>query len=147
MADQSAGVGESGPADTSSGRRARGLDALDDADAAVYTIGQAAELLGVPVSGLRRLDDAQVLTPQRSTGGQRRYSRRQLVRAARLIALVEQGTSIAAAGRIADLEHQVAGLEDQVSGLRQQVTDLGGEVTPWPADPAIPADGGPNLGG
>jgi MerR family transcriptional regulator/heat shock protein HspR len=103
--------------------RVTGLAALDDADAPVYTIGQAAELLGVPVAGLRRLDDAEVLIPHRSNGGQRRYSRRQLERAQRLLSLVEQGTSIAAAGRIADLEGQVSGLEQQVSELRDQLAE------------------------
>jgi len=121
MTDRSKQAPQEGPADPL--RRARGLAALDDADAAVYTIGQAAELLGVPVAGLRRLDDADVLVPHRSAGGQRRYSRRQLERAERLLVLIEQGTPIAAAGRIADLEGQVVGLEEQVADLRGQLLE------------------------
>jgi DNA-binding transcriptional MerR regulator len=124
-----------GPADGD--HPVRGLAALDDADAAVYTIGQAAELLGVPVAGLRRLDDAAALTPHRSGGGQRRYSRRQLERARRLLDLVEQGTPIAAAGRIADLEGQVAGLEQEVADLRDERAD----AIPEPA--TAPDDGPP----
>src|SRR5215475_6135300 len=115
MTDRSTQAPQEGPAGHL--RRASGLAALDDADAAVYTIGQAAELLGVPVTGLRRLDDADALVPHRSAGGQRRYSRRQLERAERLLALIEQGTPIAVAGRVADLEGQVAWLERQVADL------------------------------
>jgi len=92
----------------------RDLSALDDFDAAVYTIGQASELLGVPVAALRRLDDAGVVNPGRSVGRQRRYSRRQLTHAGRVLALVGEGTPIAAAGRIADLEDRVADLTDQL---------------------------------
>jgi MerR family transcriptional regulator/heat shock protein HspR len=139
MTDRTEQAREAGPADRI--RRAPGLSALDDEDAAVYTIGQAAELLGVPVAGLRRLDDAQALTPQRSPGGQRRYSRRQLERAQRLLVLVEDGTPIAAAGRIADLERHVAGLEQEVTELKDQLPDAA-EGRPT-SDPG-PDDAGPS---
>src|ERR671910_2912313 len=77
-----------------------GLAALDDVDTEVYTIGQAAELLGVPVAALRRLDDAGALRPGRSAGRHRRYSRRQLRLAERMLTLVAEGTAIAPARRI-----------------------------------------------
>jgi excisionase family DNA binding protein len=93
-----------------------GLAALDDVDAEVYTIGQAAELLGVPVAALRRLDDAGALRPGRSAGRHRRYSRRQLALAQRMLALVAEGTAIAAARRIADLEGEVRDLRDRLDG-------------------------------
>ena len=102
---------------------AGGLAALDDLDAEVYTIGQAAELLGVPVAALRRLDDAGALRPGRSAGRHRRYSRRQLRLAERMLALVAQGTPIAAARRIADLEGEVRDLEGEVRDLRGQLDE------------------------
>ena len=101
-----------------------GLAALDDVDAEVYTIGQAAELLGVPVAALRRLDDAGALRPGRSAGRHRRYSRRQLRLAERMLALVAEGTAIAAARRIADLEGEVADLAGEVRDLEGEVRDL-----------------------
>jgi DNA-binding transcriptional MerR regulator len=101
--------------------RRRGLGALDDVDAPVYTIGQAAELLGVPVAALRRLDGAGAVRPGRSTGRHRRYSRRQLELAERVLTLVGEGTGIAAARRIAALEGEVADLEDEVGDLRGQL--------------------------
>jgi MerR family transcriptional regulator, heat shock protein HspR len=101
-----------------------GLAALDDVDAEVYTIGQAAELLAVPVAALRRLDDAGALRPGRSAGRHRRYSRRQLQLAQRMLTLVAEGTAIAAARRIADLEGEVRDLETEVRGLEGEVRDL-----------------------
>ena len=61
-----------------------GVSQLDDEDYPAVTMGQAAELLEVQPAFLRSLDAAGVVTPHRSGGGHRRYSRRQLVLAARL---------------------------------------------------------------
>ena len=122
MTDRPGPAGGPGPA--GSARRARRLSDLDDADAPVYTIGQAAELLGSSVAGLRRLDESAGIAPHRSAGGQRRYSRHQLEHAGRMLELIDEGTPINAAGRIADLERQVAGLEDRVEGLQGEVAEL-----------------------
>ncbi|NIK55683.1 MerR family transcriptional regulator [Kribbella shirazensis] len=81
---------------------------LDDEDFPAYTIGRAAELLGATPGFLRSLDEAQLITPQRSEGGHRRYSRYQLRLAARARELVDNGTSLEAACRIIILEDQLA---------------------------------------
>src|SRR3954464_14783081 len=60
------------------------LRRLDDPDYPALSMSQAAELLGVQAAFLRSLDAAGVLSPHRSTGGHRRYSRAQLGLAARL---------------------------------------------------------------
>jgi hypothetical protein len=65
---------------------------LDDEDYRAYSMGRAAEILGVTVAFLRGLDAAELLTPQRSPGWHRRYSRYQLRIAARARALVDSGT-------------------------------------------------------
>ena len=57
---------------------------------------------------LRSLDEAKLITPQRSAGGHRRYSRYQLRLAARARELVDQGTPLEAACRIIILEDQLA---------------------------------------
>ena len=106
-------LGPAGPAGPAEDAPA-GLAALDDVDAEVYTIGQAAELLGAPVAALRRLDDAGALRPGRSAGRHRRYSRRQLLLAQRVLAIVAEGTAITAARRIADLEGEVRDLRSQL---------------------------------
>jgi DNA-binding transcriptional MerR regulator len=81
---------------------------LDDEDFPAYTMGRAAELLGTTPGFLRSLDEAKLITPQRSEGGHRRYSRYQLRLAARARELVDNGTSLESACRIIILEDQLA---------------------------------------
>ncbi|MEC3954221.1 MerR family transcriptional regulator [Nocardia sp. CDC153] len=71
-------------------------------------MGRAAELLGVTQAFLRSLDAARLLTPQRSDGGHRRYSRYQLRIAARVRELIDAGNSLEGACRIVILEDQLA---------------------------------------
>jgi DNA-binding transcriptional MerR regulator len=82
-------------------------DKLDDDDYPAYTMGRAAEMLGTTPGFLRSLDEAKLITPQRSSGGHRRYSRYQLRMAARARELVDQGTPLDAACRIIVLEDQL----------------------------------------
>ncbi|MFI6085716.1 helix-turn-helix domain-containing protein [Streptomyces sp. NPDC051217] len=73
---------------------------LDDDDYPAYTMGRAAEMLGTTPAFLRAIGEARVITPLRSEGGHRRYSRYQLKIAARVRELVDQGTPVEAACRI-----------------------------------------------
>jgi DNA-binding transcriptional MerR regulator len=82
-------------------------DKFDDDDYPAYSMGRAAEILGVTQVFLRSLDTAKLITPQRSEGGHRRYSRYQLRLAARARELVDQGTAVDAACRIIILEDQL----------------------------------------
>lgn len=97
--------------------RAVGVGRLDDQDYPVVTMGQAAELLGVQPAFLRSLDAADVLRPERSSGGHRRYSRRQLEYAARMRALFDQGLTLDAARRILELE-------DELDTARRRIAEL-----------------------
>uniref|UniRef100_UPI003F4995F2 MerR family transcriptional regulator n=1 Tax=Streptomyces sp. CA-141956 TaxID=3240051 RepID=UPI003F4995F2 len=80
---------------------------LDDDDYPAYTMGRAADMLGTTQSFLRAIGEARLITPLRSEGGHRRYSRYQLRIAARARELVDQGTPIEAACRIIVLEDQL----------------------------------------
>ncbi|MEV7562327.1 MerR family transcriptional regulator [Streptomyces sp. NPDC089795] len=80
---------------------------LDDDDYPAYTMGRAAELLGATPGFLRAIGEARLITPLRSPGGHRRYSRYQLRIAARARELVDQGTPVEAACRIVILEDQL----------------------------------------
>ncbi|MFF3991326.1 MerR family transcriptional regulator [Streptomyces sp. NPDC001601] len=80
---------------------------LDDDDYPAYTMGRAADVLGTTPAFLRAVGEAGLITPLRSEGGHRRYSRRQLLVAARARELVGQGTPIEAACRIISLEDQL----------------------------------------
>ncbi|WP_030590627.1 MerR family transcriptional regulator [Streptomyces anulatus] len=80
---------------------------LDDDDYPAYTMGRAAEMLGTSPAFLRALGENRLITPLRSDGGHRRYSRYQLRIAARARELVDQGTKIEDACRIVILEDQL----------------------------------------
>ncbi|MFD4230248.1 MerR family transcriptional regulator [Streptomyces sp. NPDC058545] len=83
------------------------LGRLDDDDYPAYTMGRAAEILGTTPAFLRAIGEARLITPLRSEGGHRRYSRYQLKIAARARELVDQGTPVEAACRIIILEDQL----------------------------------------
>jgi len=93
------------------------LGRLDDEDYPAVTMGQAAELLEVQPAFLRSLDAAGVLTPSRSGGGHRRYSRRQLALAARIRELFDEGMTLDAATRI-------VGLQDELTTARARIDEL-----------------------
>jgi DNA-binding transcriptional MerR regulator len=80
---------------------------FDDENYPGYTMGRAADMLGTTQGFLRSLDEAGLITPQRSAGGHRRYSRHQLRLAARVRELVDHGTAVDAACRIVTLEDQL----------------------------------------
>jgi DNA-binding transcriptional MerR regulator len=80
---------------------------LDDDDYPAYTMGRAADVLGTTPAFLRAVGETGLITPLRSDGGHRRYSRRQLRVAARARELVDQGTALEAACRIIILEDQL----------------------------------------
>ncbi|MEV7401922.1 MerR family transcriptional regulator [Streptomyces sp. NPDC091267] len=80
---------------------------LDDDDYPAYTMGRAAEMLHTTQGFLRAIGEARLITPLRSPGGHRRYSRCQLRIAARARELVDAGTPIEAACRIVILEDRL----------------------------------------
>ncbi|WP_409179880.1 helix-turn-helix domain-containing protein [Amycolatopsis sp. VS8301801F10] len=100
-----------------------GLDNLDDQDYPAYTTGQAAEMLGVQQAFLRSLDSAAVVRPERSGGGHRRYSRRQLTQVVRLREQLDEGHSLASAARIIGLEDELADAHDIITGLRARLDE------------------------
>ncbi|GAA1898011.1 MerR family transcriptional regulator [Streptomyces sodiiphilus] len=103
--------------------RTNPADRLDDDDYPAYTMGRAAEMIGATPAFLRSLDDARLVTPLRSEGGHRRYSRYQLRLASRARELVDQGTPIEAACRIIVLEDQLEEALRLNEELRQSAAD------------------------
>jgi MerR family transcriptional regulator/heat shock protein HspR len=97
------------------------LDDLNDADYPAYTTGHAAEVLGVRQAFLRSLDAAGAIRPERSEGGRRRYTRRQLALAARIRELFDQGHTLAAALRILALEDDLADERGLTARLRERL--------------------------
>ncbi|WP_392839341.1 MerR family transcriptional regulator [Streptomyces sp. LN500] len=98
------------------------LGRLDDDDYPAYTMGRAAEILGTTPAFLRAIGEARLITPLRSEGGHRRYSRYQLKIAARARELVDQGTPVEAACRIIILEDQLDEAQRINERLRRPAT-------------------------
>jgi DNA-binding transcriptional MerR regulator len=97
---------------------------LDDPDFPALTMSQAAALLGVQAAFLRSLDGSGVLQPHRSPGGHRRYSRHQLVLAARLRGLLDEGHPLASAEVIVGLQDELADARADGDRLRDAVDRL-----------------------
>lgn len=98
-----------------------GVSRLDDEDYPAVTMGQAAELLEVQPAFLRSLDAAGVVTPHRSGGGHRRYSRRQLATAARMRALFDEGLNLDAAVRIVALQDELRTARARIAEMERRL--------------------------
>jgi DNA-binding transcriptional MerR regulator len=109
---------------------------FDDADFPAYTMGRAAEMIGVTPAFLRSLGTAGVIEPERSLGGHRRYSRHQLQLAGRVRQLLDEGFLLAAACRIVKLE-------DRLEAANRRIAELGG--TPAADDADIPISTHPDI--
>jgi len=94
--------------------------AMDDRFAALYTVGQVADMLGVQQAFLRRLDTEQVVRPARSDGRQRRYSRADIDRIERVTELVGEGFTLAGVRRLLELESEVAELRGALAKGRDE---------------------------
>ena len=106
-----------------------GLSRLDDQDYPSMTMGQAAQVLGVQQAFLRRLDAAGVISPQRSDGGHRRYSRRQLALAERMRTMFDEGLTLDAAARIVALQDQLTLAHDELDVSRDRIEELENPIT------------------
>ena len=97
---------------------------FEDEDLPLFTVGQVSGMLQVQQAFLRRLDAFGVVRPSRSDGGQRRYSRREVVTVQYVVQLTGQGMTLAGIRRILELEAQVAHLEQECSELRARLRQL-----------------------
>jgi len=94
---------------------------FEDEDLPLFTVGQVSGMLEVQQAFLRRLDEFGVVRPSRSGGGQRRYSRREIVTVQYVVRLTGEGMTLAAVRRILELETQVRDLELHVAELQAQL--------------------------
>ncbi|MDC0769572.1 helix-turn-helix domain-containing protein [Streptomyces sp. HD] len=101
---------------------------LDNDDYPAYTMGRAADILDTTPAFLRAVGGAGLITPLRSAGGHRRYSRSQLRIAARARELVAQGTPVEAACRIISLEDQLDDALRLNREMRRQLDQQGGRA-------------------
>ncbi|HVV77000.1 MAG TPA: MerR family transcriptional regulator [Mycobacteriales bacterium] len=90
----------------------------DDPQRPLFTVGQVAEMLDVQQAFLRRLDQQELVSPARSDGYQRRYSRADVDRVSEICGLVGDGLTLAGVRRVLELQAEVVALQAQVSALR-----------------------------
>lgn len=94
---------------------------IDDENLPLFTVGQVSIMLEVQQAFLRRLDQKGVVSPSRSEGKQRRYTRREVTVVQYVVQLAEQGVSLAGIRRILQLEAQVRELERECAMLLAQL--------------------------
>jgi MerR family transcriptional regulator, heat shock protein HspR len=97
---------------------------IDDENLPLFTVGQVSIMLEVQQAFLRRLDEKGVVSPSRSEGRQRRYTRREVTVVQYVVQLAEQGVSLAGIRRILELEALVGALEAQIGELEQECRAL-----------------------
>ena len=97
---------------------------FDDENTPLYTVGQVAELLAVKQAFLRRIDDLQVVSPQRSAGRQRRYTRLEIRVIQQVVTMADEGMTLPAIRRIIELEQQLAEVTRQRDELARRLAEL-----------------------
>jgi len=103
---------------------------FDDEHAPVFTVGQVAEAIGVQPAFLRRLDQLDVVSPARSGGAQRRYSRNDVALVQQACALIGEGLTLAGVRRVFELEAEVRALKTEIATLRDLSGDLSAPAAP-----------------
>ena len=101
---------------------------MDDENLPLFTVGQVSDMLEIQQAFLRRLDEHGVVSPSRSEGRQRRYTRHEITVVRYVVDLVGEGMTLAAVRRVLELEDQVRALEAERDALREAVARLGETV-------------------
>jgi DNA-binding transcriptional MerR regulator len=97
---------------------------FDDENAPLFTVGQVAEMLAIKRAFLRRVDDLQVVSPQRTAGGQRRYTRYEIRIIQQVVSMADEGITMQAIRRIIELERQLAMVTRERDELARRLAAL-----------------------
>jgi MerR family transcriptional regulator/heat shock protein HspR len=94
-------------------------------DARTFLISVAAELAGMHAQTLRTYDRLGLVSPQRSSGGGRRYSQHDvdLLREVQRLSQ-DEGVNLAGIKRIIELTNQVEALKSRMRELAQELDEL-----------------------
>lgn len=101
------------------------MEPFEDENIPLFTVGQVAEMLAVKQAFLRRIDELQVVTPQRSAGRQRRYTRVEIRVIQQVASMADEGMTLPAIRRIIELESklaEVAAQRDELAGRLHEVS-------------------------
>jgi len=100
------------------------VEPLDDENVPLYTVGQVADMLSLKQAFLRRVDQLQVVSPQRSDGGQRRYTRVEIRIIRQVASMADEGMTMTAIRRIIELEQQLAEAFRQRDELAARLAEI-----------------------
>jgi MerR family transcriptional regulator/heat shock protein HspR len=108
---------------------------VDDPDYPLYTMAQATEALGVNPPTLRRWEQQGLIAPQRTGGGQRRYSRRELEQLRQVAELADDGVSPAGIRKVLKLQRRIGQLEDELAAQAEPAAPTKPPAADEPAEP------------
>ena len=103
------------------------MEPFEDENIPLFTVGQVAEILAVKQAFLRRVDELQVVSPQRSAGGQRRYTRVEIRIIRQVASMADEGITMTAIRRIIELERQLAEVVRQRDELAVRLSEVASE--------------------
>lgn len=103
------------------------MEPFDDENVPLYTVGQVAEMLSLKQAFLRRIDELQVVSPQRSAGRQRRYTRVEIRVIQQVATMADEGMTLSAIRRIIELEERLAEVVRQRDDLAARLSEVSAE--------------------
>jgi DNA-binding transcriptional MerR regulator len=103
------------------------MEPFEDENVPLFTVGQVAEMLAVKQAFLRRIDELQVVTPQRSAGRQRRYTRVEIRVIRQVASMADEGMTLPAIRRIIELEAKLAEVAAQRDELAARLHEVSSE--------------------
>jgi DNA-binding transcriptional MerR regulator len=103
------------------------VELFDNENAPLYTVGQVAEMLSLKQAFLRRIDELRVVSPQRSAGRQRRYTRVEIRVIQQVASMADEGLTLPAIRRIIELEEQLAEVGRQRDDLAARLSEVSSE--------------------
>ena len=103
------------------------MEPFEEEDIPLYTVGQVSQMLAVKQAFLRRVDELRVVSPQRSAGGQRRYTRVEIRIIRQVASMADEGMTMPAIRRIIELEQQLAEVIRQRDELVVRLSEVSSE--------------------
>jgi DNA-binding transcriptional MerR regulator len=103
------------------------VEPFEDENVPLFTVGQVAEMLSLKQAFLRRIDELQVVSPQRSAGRQRRYTRVEIRVIQQVVTMADEGMTMTAIRRIIELEQQLAEVVRQREELAARLSEVSSE--------------------
>jgi len=103
------------------------VEPFENENVPLFTVGQVAEMLSLKQAFLRRIDELQVVSPQRSAGRQRRYTRVEIRIIQQVASMADEGMTMTAIRRIIELEQQLDEVVRQRDELAARLSEVSAE--------------------